>query len=78
MGRMYTSGKGISGSALPYRRTPASWVKTTPEEVVEQICKNAKKGLSPAQIGVLLRDSNGIPQVKSITGNKILQGCLHP
>ncbi|KAL0140625.1 ribosomal protein S15-domain-containing protein [Mucor lusitanicus] len=67
MGRMYTSGKGISGSALPYRRTPASW------EVVEQICKNAKKGLSPAQIGVLLRDSNGIPQVKSITGNKILR-----
>ncbi|KAI8973418.1 40S ribosomal protein S13 [Mycotypha africana] len=73
MGRMYTSGKGISGSALPYRRTPPSWVKTSPEEVVEQICKLAKKGLTPAQIGVVLRDSHGIPQVKSITGNKILR-----
>lgn len=37
------------------------------------ICKNAKKGLSPAQIGVILRDSHGIPQVKSVTGNKILR-----
>ncbi|KAG2236394.1 hypothetical protein INT48_008376 [Thamnidium elegans] len=73
MGRMYTSGKGISGSALPYRRTPAAWVKTTAEEVVDMICKNAKKGLSPAQIGVILRDSHGIPQVKSITGNKVLR-----
>ncbi|KAI8359066.1 40S ribosomal protein S13 [Choanephora cucurbitarum] len=73
MGRMYTSGKGISGSALPYRRSPASWVKTTSDEVVDMICKHAKKGLSPAQIGVILRDSNGIPQVKSITGNKVLR-----
>ncbi|KAI9471908.1 MAG: 40S ribosomal protein S13 [Benjaminiella poitrasii] len=73
MGRMYTSGKGISGSALPYRRTPPSWVKTSSDEVVDMICKNAKKGLSPAQIGVILRDSHGIPQVKSITGNKILR-----
>merc|ERR1712038_138624 len=27
----------------------------------------------PSKIGVKLRDSNGIPQVKSITGNKILR-----
>ncbi|CAO3626536.1 unnamed protein product [Cunninghamella echinulata] len=73
MGRMHTPGKGISGSALPYRRTPPSWVKTTPEEVVDMICKNAKKGLTPAQIGVLLRDSYGIPQVKGVTGNKVLR-----
>ncbi|KAI8337116.1 40S ribosomal protein S13 [Absidia repens] len=73
MGRMHTPGKGISSSALPYRRTPPSWVKTSPEEVVDMICKNAKKGLSPAQIGVILRDSHGIPQVKGVTGNKILR-----
>ncbi|CAO3617398.1 unnamed protein product [Cunninghamella blakesleeana] len=73
MGRMHTPGKGISSSALPYRRTPPSWVKTTPEEVVDMISKNAKKGLTPAQIGVLLRDSFGIPQVKGVTGNKILR-----
>ncbi|KAL1926798.1 hypothetical protein VTP01DRAFT_5444 [Rhizomucor pusillus] len=73
MGRMYSRGKGIASSALPYRRSPPSWLKTSSDEVVDMICKNAKKGLSPAQIGVILRDSHGIPQVKSVTGNKILR-----
>lgn len=42
-------------------------------QVDESICKFAKKGLTPSQIGVILRDSHGIPQVKSVTGNKILR-----
>ena len=33
----------------------------------------ARKGLSPSQIGVALRDSHGIPQVRFVTGNKILR-----
>merc|ERR1711968_12062 len=73
MGRMHTPGKGISSSALPYRRTPSSWLKITPTEVIEHCCKLARKGLTPSQIGVNLRDSNGIAQVKSVTGNKILR-----
>ncbi|KAI0289249.1 ribosomal protein S15-domain-containing protein [Multifurca ochricompacta] len=66
MGRMHAPGKGISSSALPYRRTPPSWLKTTPEDL-------ARKGLTPSQIGVTLRDSHGIPQVRFVTGNKILR-----
>ncbi|KAJ1919566.1 ribosomal 40S subunit protein S13 [Mycoemilia scoparia] len=73
MGRMHTPGKGISSSALPYRRTPPSWVKTTPDEVCTQICKLAKKGITPSQIGVILRDSQGIPQVRFVTGNKVVR-----
>ena len=37
------------------------------------IGKMAKKGMTPSQIGVLLRDSHGIAQVKSVTGSKILR-----
>lgn len=70
---MHAPGKGISSSALPYRRTPPSWMKTSPQEVIDQICKLAKKGLTPSQIGVVLRDSQGIAQVKAVTGNKILR-----
>jgi small subunit ribosomal protein S13e len=33
----------------------------------------AKKGASPSSIGVTLRDSYGIPQVKGVTGSKILR-----
>ena len=73
MGRMHAPGKGISSSALPYRRTPPSWLKTTPDDVVDHITKLARKGLTPSQIGVTLRDSHGIPQVRFVTGNKILR-----
>eukprot|EP00236_Picocystis_salinarum_P006021 CAMPEP_0113928580 /NCGR_PEP_ID=MMETSP1159-20121227/4898_1 /TAXON_ID=88271 /ORGANISM="Picocystis salinarum" /LENGTH=152 /DNA_ID=CAMNT_0000929117 /DNA_START=57 /DNA_END=515 /DNA_ORIENTATION=+ /assembly_acc=CAM_ASM_000767 len=73
MGRMYSRGKGISGRALPYKKSAPSWLKTTPQEVVEQICKLAKKGLAPSQIGVVLRDSHGITQVYSVTGSKVLR-----
>ncbi|KAG1675654.1 hypothetical protein FOA52_002363 [Chlamydomonas sp. UWO 241] len=73
MGRMHSNGKGISGSAKPYKRSAATWVKTTPAEVVEQITKLARKGMTPSQIGVTLRDSQGIPMVGSVTGSKILR-----
>lgn len=68
MGRLHSNGKGISASAVPYSRNPPSWLKTTPEQVVDQICKLAKKGATPSQIGVVLRDSHGIAQVKVVTG----------
>ncbi|KAA0042849.1 40S ribosomal protein S13 [Cucumis melo var. makuwa] len=64
---------GISASALPYKRTPPSWLKISSTDVEDNICKFAKKGLTPSQIGVILRDSHGIAQVKSVTGNKILR-----
>jgi len=70
---MHSGGKGISKSSLPYKRSPASWVKASPESVEEHVNKLAKRGLTPSQIGVILRDSNGIAQVKSVTGNKILR-----
>ncbi|PHJ21923.1 ribosomal protein rps13 [Cystoisospora suis] len=73
MGRMYGPGKGMSASALPWRRKPPTWLKTKPADVEEHIAKLAKKGQTPSQIGVTLRDSFGVPQVKSVTGNKILR-----
>merc|ERR1712169_69569 len=73
MGRMHNPHKGIAGSALPYKRSAPRWLKTSPEEIKEQIFKLARKGLTPSQIGVILRDSHGVAQVKSVTGNKILR-----
>ena len=65
--------KGISRSALPYKVTPPSWLKVTPEEVCTLICRAAKKGSTPSQIGVMLRDSHGVARVKNVTGAKILR-----
>lgn len=77
MGRLHSKGKGISASAIPYSRTPPSWLKMTPDQVVDQICKLAKKGATPSQIGVVLRDSHGVAQVKVVTGksNALAEGA---
>ncbi|KAG8348854.1 40S ribosomal protein S13 [Trypanosoma vivax] len=77
MVRMYGNGRGKSSSALPYQRTPPSWLKCTSREVIDAVCKLAKKGFSPSRIGMQLRDSMGIAQVKNVTGRKILRILKH-
>merc|ERR1711957_512255 len=64
MGRMYSKGKGIARRCLPYRKAAPSWVRISSNDLVDQIIKLAKKGFTPSQIGVTLRDSHGIPQCK--------------
>ena len=73
MGRLHSKGKGIASSAIPYKRTPPSWFKTSTADVEDHVCRLAKKGLRPSAIGVILRDSVGIPQVTAVTGSKILR-----
>lgn len=73
MGRMHGQGKGISKRVIPYKRTPPSWLKIKSEEVEDKVCKLARKGLSPSQIGVVLRDSHGVGLVKNVTGKKIVR-----
>jgi len=73
MGRMHAPGKGISQSALPYRRGVATWLKQSSDDVKDQIYSLAKKGLMPSKIGGILRDSHGVAQVRFVTGSKILR-----
>ena len=73
MGRMHTPGKGMSRRALPYKRSPPSWLKVSASEVNDTINKLARKGNTPSQIGVILRDTHGVAQVSSVTGSKVLR-----
>lgn len=54
-------------------RADAWWSATAGLQVEEHCCKLARKGLTPSQIGVILRDSHGIAQVGSVTGSKVLR-----
>lgn len=40
--------------------------------VIERCCF-VLQGLRPSQIGVILRDSHGVAQVRRVTGNKIVR-----
>jgi len=64
MARMYSRKKGKSGSTKPMVTTPPTWQKYGEQEIELLIVKLAKQGIPASQIGLALRDSYGIPNVK--------------
>ncbi len=73
MARLHSRKKGKSGSTRPPRLEKPVWVELSGEEVESLVIKLARKGFSKSLIGVILRDSHGIPLVKVVTGKKISQ-----
>ena len=73
MARMHSRKRGKSGSTRPARLEKPVWVELSAEEVENEVVKLARKGYSKSRIGVLLRDSHGIPLVRVVTGKSISQ-----
>ena len=73
MARRYSGSKGKSGSKKPIKKTKPTWLIYKPKEVELLILKLAKEGKTPSQIGLFLRDSYGIPDVKTIINKKITE-----
>lgn len=71
MARMYSRKHGKHGSTKPLRKGKPSWVKYGKKEVEEIVIKLAKEGKSSSEIGAILRDEYGIPDVKKITKKSI-------
>ena len=49
------------------------WVMYSNEEIEEFILKFNKEGKSTSEIGIILRDTYGIPSVKDVTGERITE-----
>ena len=73
MARMYSRKRGKHGSTKPVRKIPPSWLKYKPLEVEKLVLKLAKEEKTAAEIGIILRDTYGIPSVRSIAGKKIVK-----
>ncbi|MBS3107925.1 30S ribosomal protein S15 [Candidatus Woesearchaeota archaeon] len=71
MARMHSGRKGKSGSKKPLSKEKPAWVRHTEKEVEALILKLAKAGNKPSQIGLILRDTYGIPDVKIITKKSV-------
>ncbi|MEM4260444.1 MAG: 30S ribosomal protein S15 [Candidatus Woesearchaeota archaeon] len=71
MARMYSRARGKHGSKKPIKKSVPSWLNYKKKEVEILVAKAAKEGLTPSLIGIHLRDSYGIPDVKLITGKTI-------
>ena len=63
---MHSRDKGKSGSKRPLDKKQPSWVRHKAKEVEMLIVKMAKEGMTPSKIGLALRDSYGIPDVKQV------------
>lgn len=73
MARMHSRKKGKSGSTRPARLDRPPWIELSGEEVENEVVKLARKGFSQSRIGIILRDSFGVPLVKVVTGKSISQ-----
>ena len=71
MARMHSRRKGKSGSKRPPRPTLPDWCNRSPEEVEDIIIRMSKEGNSASMIGIVLRDSYGVPLTRLVTGKRI-------
>ena len=73
MARMHARRRGKSGSKRVYRDSPPEWVELSPEQVEKKVVELYEMGYQTSQIGMILRDTYGIPSVRQVTGKKITQ-----
>lgn len=71
MARIHARRKGASRSKKPLLAPAPAWIQYKKEEIIALIVKLAKQGHNSAQIGAILRDSYGVPEVEKSTGKKI-------
>jgi len=72
MARMHTRRKGQAGSKKPIRTEPPKWSNTNKEEIENTIAQLASGGKGSSEIGMILRDRYGVPDVTMVTGKKIV------
>ena len=64
MARMYARKKGKSGSTKVQRQEKPDWVEYEAEDVKKIIIKHYREGRPMAEVGLILRDQYGIPDVR--------------
>lgn len=73
MARRYSGKHGKAGSKKPASDKLTPWLSHSKEEIEQLVLKVAKTGKHPSQVGMILRDSYGIPDVAKATGKKIVK-----
>ena len=71
MARMHSGKKGKAGSKKPVKKVLPTWVRYTDKEIKLLIAKLAKEGKTSSQIGIILRDTYGIPDIRLVTKQRI-------
>ena len=81
LARIHSHRRGKSQSTRPSAKRAPTWVNYSQDEIVTNVAKLAKEGLTPSQIGLRLRDEYGIPNTKTYLGksiSEVLQESKNP
>ncbi|MDD3622136.1 MAG: 30S ribosomal protein S15 [Methanofollis sp.] len=71
MARMHARRRGKSGSVAPYRTKAPEWCEVSADEAVKIVVDLRKMGKTSSEIGFILRDKYGIPDINLVTGKKV-------
>ncbi len=71
MARMHARRRGKSCSVRPYRKQAPAWSNIDAKAITKVILNLRKEGASSSKIGLVLRDSHGVPDVKLALGKRI-------
>src|SRR3989338_8289498 len=71
MAKMHSRARGKSGSKKPFTKSKITWLRYSEEEIEQLIIKIAKSGKTPSQIGLVLRDTYGIPNISRVLNKKM-------
>lgn len=70
---MHARRRGKAGSVKPLLAPLPTWVAYKKDEAEALVVKLAKQGYSSSKIGLVLRDTYGVPDVEKLTGKKIMK-----
>jgi small subunit ribosomal protein S15 len=73
MAKMHSRGRGTAHSNKPLKPAKPTWIRYKPKEIELLIGKLSKEGKTASEIGMILRDSYGVPNVKLLTERRLQQ-----
>jgi small subunit ribosomal protein S15 len=68
---MHTRKKGRARSVKPVRKTPPTWLTIKKEEVEKLVLNLNGQNIPEAQVGLIMRDKYGVPDISQVTGKKV-------
>jgi len=71
MAKMHSRKRGNSGSKRPMSPSKPTWQRYKPKEIELLVAKLSKEGKTSSQIGIILRDSYGVPNFRLIIGKRM-------
>jgi len=73
MAKIHSRARGKSSSKRPIKKVKLTWIRYDPKTIEQLVVKLARAGNKPSIIGLILRDTYGVPDVKSLTNKSITQ-----